>query len=316
MSGVRTPEGTGTTAASGVVTGLATLCVAVRFYTRIRTKVHLSWDDWFILIGLLLTLLTAGLLVWGLSVDPNAERIIQEVIDQRTTTTFDTSPHTTYLKLSFICSILYFSIITAIKCSILLMYHRIFAVNPAFRLQIVAMGIIVILFWLATTMATLLNCRPLQYSWIGLSLEEHCINYNVFWMVTGAVEVVIDTVILSLPVRMVLSLHLSRSGKASVLIIFLLGGFVIITGILRVVAAYARDSRIPSYSGAGLWSAIHIGMAIICACLPPIRPLLSRKEFFTSAVSSVRQRYYSLRGHDSSIDSNFGLQLRRTPDPL
>lgn len=156
--------------------------------------------------------------------DPNAEKIIQEAIDQRTTTTFDTSPHTTYLKFSFICSILYFSIITAIKCSILLMYHRIFAVNPAFRLQILAMGTVVIMFWLATTVATLLNCRPLKYSWIGLSLKEHCINYNVFWMVTGTVEVIIDTVILSLPVRMVLGLHLSRSAKASVLLIFLLGG--------------------------------------------------------------------------------------------
>lgn len=67
MSGVKTPEGTGTTAASGVVTGLATLCVALRFYTRIRTKAQLSWDDWFILVGLFLTLLTAGLLVWGKS---------------------------------------------------------------------------------------------------------------------------------------------------------------------------------------------------------------------------------------------------------
>ncbi|KAL8934084.1 MAG: hypothetical protein Q9216_006078 [Gyalolechia sp. 2 TL-2023] len=224
MSGVRTPEGTGTTAASGVVTGLATLCVALRSYTRVRTKVQLSWDDWFILVGVLLMLLTAGLLVWGLSVDPDAEHVLQEAIDHRSTATFDTGPHTTYLKLSFICSILYFSVVTTIKCSILFMYHRIFAINPTFRQQILAMGVVVVLFWLATTTTTLLNCRPLKYSWIGLSLKEHCINYNIFWMVTGAVEVAIDTVILSLPVRMVLGLQLSRSAKASVMFIFLLGG--------------------------------------------------------------------------------------------
>jgi len=52
--------------ASGIVTGLAVMCVALRFYTRIRTKAGIAWDDWWILIGLLTTLLTGGLLLWGM----------------------------------------------------------------------------------------------------------------------------------------------------------------------------------------------------------------------------------------------------------
>lgn len=40
----------------------------------------------------------------------------------------------------------------------------------------------------------------------------------------GAIEVVIDTVILALPVRMVLGLNLSRKRKISLVLIFLLGG--------------------------------------------------------------------------------------------
>lgn len=48
---------------------------------------------------------------------------------------FDTAPHTTYLKLSFICSILYFQVVTAIKVSILLLYRRIFSVDDTFRLM-------------------------------------------------------------------------------------------------------------------------------------------------------------------------------------
>lgn len=80
------------------------------------------------------------------------------------------------------------------------------------------------LFWLATTIATLVNCIPLEYSWIGLSDPAHCFNYNIFWMVTGALEVVIDTIILVLPVRMVLGLQLSPKRKILLLFIFLLGG--------------------------------------------------------------------------------------------
>lgn len=137
---------------------------------------------------------------------------------------FDYTPHITYLKLSFITSILYFSMISAIKISILLMYRRIFSVDASFRLQSLLIGIVVSIFWLATTIATLTNCIPLKYSWIGLSNPAHCFNYNIFWMVTGALEVVIDTIILALPVRIVLGLQLSRKRRVLLLLIFLLGG--------------------------------------------------------------------------------------------
>jgi hypothetical protein len=104
------------------------------------------------------------------------------------------------------------------------MYRRIFSVDRSFRLQSLLLLSIVSAFWVAVTVANLLNCRPLKYSWIGLSWEQYCFNYNIFWMVTGAVEVVIDTTILALPVRTVLQLHLSQKQKVSILLVFLLGG--------------------------------------------------------------------------------------------
>ena len=46
-------------------------------------------------------------------------------------------------------------------------------------------------------------------------------------------------------------------------------------------------------------------MAIVCACLPTLRPLVTRTGIFASAFSSVRQRYYSSRGkHASSTDDD------------
>ena len=81
-----------------------------------------------------------------------------------------------------------------------------------------------------------------------------------------------------------------------------------ITGLLRVIYAYAPGSRVPSYSGADLWSAIHIGMAIVCACLPTLWPLVSRADFFGSARSSISRRYNDLRGRYSKSTS--------TSDPI
>ena len=114
--------------------------------------------------------------------------------------------------------------VTAVKLSILCMYRRIFSIDASFRRQSLMVGIVVVAFWLANTIASVANCIPLQYSWISLSDPRYCFNYNVFWMATGVIEVVIDTTILALPVRMVLGLQLSLKRKISIVLIFLLGG--------------------------------------------------------------------------------------------
>lgn len=108
------------------------------------------------------------------------------------------------------------------------MYRRIFKIDRTFRTQSLIVGIVVLAFWLAATVATVFNCIPVQYNWIGLVLEGRCFNFNVFWMVTGSVEVVIDTVVLALPVRMVLGLQVSRKQKASIVLVFLLGSLYVL----------------------------------------------------------------------------------------
>ena len=57
---------TTTLAASGLLIGLAVITVAFRFYVRRSTKAGLKWDDWLTLAAVIITLVTAGLLVWGM----------------------------------------------------------------------------------------------------------------------------------------------------------------------------------------------------------------------------------------------------------
>ena len=104
------------------------------------------------------------------------------------------------------------------------MYRRIFAVDRAFRLQSLFLGITIFAFWVAATAGTFVNLRPGCHSWVNLSMSIHCLSFNVFWMATGIAEILIDALLLALPVRMILGLQLSRKSKASVVFIFLLGG--------------------------------------------------------------------------------------------
>lgn len=158
------------------------------------------------------------------NVDPTAHSEISGAILHGTTETFDPAPHISYLKLSFVSTILYFAIVASTKISILLMYRRIFSVDPSFRLQSLILLGVVSAFWVATTVTTLLNCQPVKYNWLSLSSDRYCINYNIFWMASGIVEVVIDALILALPVRMVSRLQMSRRRRFLLLLVFLLGG--------------------------------------------------------------------------------------------
>ncbi|KAF7869961.1 hypothetical protein EAF04_004745 [Stromatinia cepivora] len=275
-----------TTTAALVVTILAAIAVALRFLTRRLTKAGIEADDWWILIGLLLMVILGSLLLYGIKSDPNGG----ETID-RDSPTFDYAPHVIYLKVSWACAILYFSVVTAIKISILLMYRRIFSTSLV-RSYRSFMGL-VMLWWLAGTIVTFISCIPSKRFWVGPSAGGWCFDFNIYWMVMGLIEILIDIGILVLPIGVVVGLQMLNSQKVLVGGIFLLGSFVIVTGIVRVVLGYAPGSQNVDFPRAELWSAVHVGMAIVCACLPNFRPLLNRitasaRRLYGSAITSDR----------------------------
>jgi hypothetical protein len=264
----------------------------------------------------------------GVKSDPQGGEIID-----RDSPTFDYTSHVTYLKVCFATAILYFTLVTAIKISILLLYRRIFS-TAYYRLRLHVVCVAVVSWWLTGTLATILSCIPAERLWRGSSVGGYCFNYNIFWMAMGTVELVIDTVILVLPVPMVLGLQLCKKQKVLLAGIFLLGGLcvsplllpsillsspaqellslthlhsVIITGVLRVTYGYKPGSQNVAFSKAELWSSIHVGIAIVCACLPTLRPLFIRS--FTSASAPWHRRYY--QSNDSSSDG--GLKSRHMP---
>lgn len=145
-----------------------------------------------------------------------------EMID-RNSSTFDYEPHVTYLRISFIAALLYFSIVTAIKVSILLMYRRVFSVD-SFRYHSLLVGCLVLFWWFVGTLLTLVSCIPISRLWVGPTVGGYCFNFGIFWMSMGSVELVIDTLILVLPVSMVVKLWMSRQQKILITGIFLLGG--------------------------------------------------------------------------------------------
>ena len=122
----------------------------------------------------------------------------------------------------FIVLNLYLFTALAIKISILCLYRRIFTVRNFQRASLVT-GLVVVAFAIAAEVAALLSCRPVTKFWSRLE-PGYCFNFDTYYVAVQVIDVVIDTIILALPVRMVSKLQLSRTDKATILGIFLLGG--------------------------------------------------------------------------------------------
>ncbi|KAI0900213.1 hypothetical protein F4806DRAFT_455402 [Annulohypoxylon nitens] len=279
---------------------LAVLSVALRFYTRIFTRAGLKADDWLILSALITALLTAALLLWANAIVPEGSGNIDAYYGS-------TLPNVILREeITFVALVLYFILSGASKLGILFMYYRIFAPSQRFRYAIFISSGLVIAWWLGFTVTLFANCSYAIRGWVNNVALQFCGNLNVLWMISGACEVSLDTLTLSLPVMMVVRLRLSLGQKLTVSAIFLLGGIVIITGIIRVVLGYAPGSLWPSGFNSETWTLVHSAMSLVCASLPIFKPLVRRisKSPFTLKISSIlalTRRWKRLQPSDDRV---------------
>ena len=107
----------------------------------------------------------------------------------------------------------------------------------------------------------------------------------------GIIEALIEITILILPIREILRLQLSTKKKFLLALIFALGGFVIITAILRMAILYRPGQKNIDLTQGDIWLNVHLGTAIISACLPTYRPLLLRNPLWLQTFHSSQGAY-------------------------
>jgi hypothetical protein len=277
---------------------LSLLSIGLRFYARrVYHAGSIRWDDWFILIAGITLIATDVLIIVANAINPNGA----EVASNKDPTYVYTEKDIKYTQLSFICTVIYYTIVSATKMSILLMYDRLFSVSRSFRRQIVALCFLTGAFWVGTTLSNCLNCIPIKYVWINADADpRYCINYNLYWLGCGVAESVLDLMIILMPIRVVYGLNLSRGKRVAVAAVFLLGAFVILSGVVKVILSYIPGSRQPDFSRTALWTVVHVCTGIICACLPVCWPVLKRlggsKRFVSSSLNSSHSRWYDTSG--------------------
>ncbi|KAI4241099.1 MAG: hypothetical protein L6R40_004738 [Gallowayella cf. fulva] len=139
---------------------------------------------------------------------------------------------------------------------------------------------------------------PVHSFW-DLGVPGHCVNIDQFFIASGSVNVVLDFIIFILPIPLLWRLRTSLNQKLILTAIFTVAGFVVIVSIVRVVvlSRLTKTDITWNFINGGIWAETEPSVAVICACLPSLRPL------FTVA-ASVRSKLYSNSSSTNSQKSS------------
>ncbi|KAI9681517.1 MAG: hypothetical protein M1817_002801 [Caeruleum heppii] len=306
-----------------VLITLTIAAVAIRIAARKIVKVPLSWDDYVILFSMTMAI---GLVI-------NNFFLVHYGMGQHAAA-IGIDGVVRYLRGLFGYYILYILCLPSAKLSILLFYYRIFPTQHFRRAAYVVGGFIV--FWcVGTIFASVFECKPVSYFWNQAipGTEGKCVNVNIYYLLSGLITIITDVIILILPMPVVWKLQIPKSQKFALTGIFVLGFFCVVASAVRIPLVWTVLTTDPTWTSvnASNWTLTENCVAIICACLPIMRPVFrkvlgehfsfrswgSSKKQSSSALSSASTKvsWPSGRSHHEKSSSQGVLRSDSHPDP-
>ncbi|KAL6401912.1 hypothetical protein AUP68_14369 [Ilyonectria robusta] len=286
---------------SSVLT-VAFLLVSMRVYTRAVILRNFGIDDWSCIFAFISTLACGALIAQNTTNGLGAHQ-----------STLSEEELTEYLKMFYWSILIYNIALAAIKMTFLLQYYRAMTTHKLKKAYIAAL-VIVGLWSLSQIFLQAFICTPVRAFW-DKTVSGSCVPSHPAWYINAAGNIATDILILILPLPIILKLKLGRRQKYILMSILCLGFFI------------EGDGTWQNVDTAG-WSIGELCSGIVCACLPTIRPLVSRylPSLFTLDRSSaghqdsrselrMNQRYGS-RTHELSNFPHRSLHSSESKDVL
>jgi hypothetical protein len=286
------------------VAGIAVLAVAGRMLSRRLKRQPLKADDYSIVFGLLLGI--ACCICSTICVMFGIGKHIEKT----------ELPNVKFWKTLFAYNQIYVMTGPVNKIAALLMYKRIFD-TPFFRLVVFWMIILNIAWWLGMSISGIFTCIPVQAYWITDIPGKKCFGLLEYDIGYAVVNIGLDFFILMLPIHQVWRLQLTKMQKGAITLIFLLGAFACVTALIRLLVSvlHLNDRDFTwVYLDALIWTAVEPLVAVICVCLPTMRPvfhyLLPKRLTLSSYSRKEQGPYGSIREPRSSRKTTVTDELR------
>ncbi|KAL8987502.1 MAG: hypothetical protein Q9177_003290 [Variospora cf. flavescens] len=141
--------------------------------------------------------------------------------------------------------------------------------------------------------------QPIHYAWNQVlgTMNGHCFNVDAFFIASGSCNAALNLVVFILPIPLLWRLRTTAKQQIVLTIIFTIAGFVLLVSIIWIVvlarleqadvtctcppsspisqAATLNNPHTGNYINTVIWSVLEPSMAVVCACIPSLRPLYS-----------------------------------------
>ncbi|ORY08587.1 hypothetical protein BCR34DRAFT_517526 [Clohesyomyces aquaticus] len=278
------------------------LVVALRFWSRAVNKSPVRWDDWSIVISFVCLCGNAGV---GLYVAENGLNVTRE-----TAPLLSLGQYMLLVQLMLASILLYVVGISFARFSVLLLYHRIFSCSQRFVTALWVIGGISMAWLVTAVLVTVFQCIPVKAAW-DPRVPGKCMNEQNVFLSTEIINLLLDISIVWMPTIVIKNLHLPLRDKIAMSVMFLLGGFVGVTSILRIVFTY--KPHLPTYDviGSLFWLDLQLSCGIVCACLPTLRPSIRK---LMKATTSVKSWMSSKRSGDTGRSQSKDSSMKQYSD--
>ncbi|KAK4125793.1 hypothetical protein N657DRAFT_568058 [Parathielavia appendiculata] len=285
---------------AAVFFGICPVLVGLRIWARLRKGGKLGADDWTAVAALVFVLLTSAFLVTSCQYGMGRHWVTIKGNDR-----FETN------KYFYMSQITYKAAINLVKCSILLLYLRLFHVVHWFRYSCWALLAAVATYCTASILATIFQCRPIIRA-LDKDTPGTCIDTAKFWFANAGFSIATDIIILLLPMPLVWKLGVPIAQKLALMAVFTIGIFATITSCLRVTTLdiFATSPDNTYNVDNVMWTIVEPNVAIVCACLPVLRP------FVVKLIPGLRSKSYGSQGNPgyASGKSRLTLGSQNKPD--
>ncbi|OAP60845.1 MFS transporter, FHS family, L-fucose permease [Fonsecaea erecta] len=282
-------RGPATSAVTIVITVLATVFVAARFYTRAWLVRSIKQDDWWILaawvfaVGFSTSICVA--VKYGLG------KHKQNIPDDA---------FSALRKAEYAFDILYNPALMLTKTSIIVFFLSVMSkdVDPVFKWCNWLTLAVVNIAGIALTLFNIFQCSPVSAGYLyPQPAHARCTDIVTLYLSSAPLNIITDIAILFLPMPILTGMRLPRKQKIILVATFSFGAFVAVVDVIRI--AYLQQAslnRLKVVDGAGgspshivedndfswyaslsfMWSAVEVCIGIICACVPSLKPLFAR----------------------------------------
>ncbi|KAF2664434.1 hypothetical protein BT63DRAFT_89533 [Microthyrium microscopicum] len=281
----------------------AAIVVCLRIYTRLYIKKWFGFDDFLIILSLVLFV--------GLSVVINVA-VLKYGWDRHV---WDIRPDrlTDSAKLIFVTRILYPAALCSMQLSLLWFYFRLVrdVHYKVFRLVVIIAGGIFVFSWILNIMLTIFTCYPIEAYWNPFLKGATCLDKPAITVGSAVINNFFDLFITILPFPLVLTLKVPRRILIITMSLFGLGFIATLASVMRTyylwIALYkSHDTTWEAYP---LFTvcAVELSLGIICASIPPCRPLfdiLCKRMSNNKPVRRNATRWLPNRTRQAGLDTS------------